>query len=249
MKEIKDDSQLVQFWLYQHQRERRTFSRRERVLHAVRTITRGNDCILNLGCGVGAYSFLLEQEFGDARIVSLDISRNCLRTGKQHFDISLPVRADALYIPFRDKSFDVVILSEVIEHIIEQSQLIKEISRVTKDGGYLVLTTSPLKSDIFYSLVRKIKEKKLFGFHEEKEHVAVQHPSDIRGRLEECSFNVLEEGYWNLFHLRSIQTLLSIPLLGTLIERVDDKLGFPSRLCTDYICIAAKGRRTDCSSG
>ena len=248
MQETGDDSQLVQFWLQQHQRERRTFSRRERVLRAVRKLTQGDAYILNLGCGVGAYSFHLEREFGIAKIVSLDISSNCLLTGKQHYDISLPVRADALFIPFRDKSFDIVILSEVIEHIVEQGQLQNEISRVTKDNGYLVLTTSPLKSDILFSVVRKIKEKQLFGFHEEKEHVAVQHPSDIRRRLEGCGFNMLEEGYWNLLHLRSIQSLLSIPILGTLIERIDDRLGFLSCLCTDFICIAEKRRDADVSS-
>jgi ubiquinone/menaquinone biosynthesis C-methylase UbiE len=204
---------------------------------------------LNLGCGVGAYSFLLEQEFSDARIVSLDISNNCLNIGRQHYNISLPVRADALYVPFKAASFDIVILSEVIEHIVEQSQLVNEVSRVIKGGGYLVLTTSPLKSDIFYSAVQKMKKKKFFGLHEEKEHVAVQHPSDIRRRLEERNFNILEEGYWNLLHLRSIQSLLSIPLIGTLIELADDRLGFLSRLCTDFICVAKKERSRTCGGG
>ena len=249
MAEIEDDSRLVQFWLQQQQRERRTFSRRDRVLGAVRRLARAQDRILNLGCGVGAYSYYLSQELAGARIVSLDISHNCLKLGIERYDITTPVMANALYIPFSDKTFDIVVFSEVIEHIVEQEQLLGEIGRVTADGGHLVLTTSPIKSDLLYSVVQLLKRWHLFGLHLEQEHVAVQHPADIRRRLEGCGFSLLQVSYWNVLHLRSMNFLMNIPLLGTLIERVDDRLGFLSRLCTDFACIARKEGGVDAAGG
>ena len=44
-------------------------------------------------------------------------------------------------LPFRSSSFDGVNLTEVIEHIEHQAQLIREIARVLKEGGVVVIST------------------------------------------------------------------------------------------------------------
>lgn len=44
-------------------------------------------------------------------------------------------------LPFRSASFDGVNLTEVIEHIEHQAQLVREVGRVLKDGGVFVLST------------------------------------------------------------------------------------------------------------
>ncbi len=51
------------------------------------------------------------------------------------------LECDACDMPFEDASFDVVICREVIEHVLDDRALLREIQRVLIHGGFLHLTT------------------------------------------------------------------------------------------------------------
>jgi SAM-dependent methyltransferase len=51
------------------------------------------------------------------------------------------VQADAHFLPFRDTTFEVIVCTEVLEHVHTPSQALAEMRRVLKPGGTLVLTT------------------------------------------------------------------------------------------------------------
>jgi len=51
-------------------------------------------------------------------------------------------------LPFADKTFDVVVLSEVIEHIMNQYLLFKEMHRVIRNEGFLIISTPNPRSII-----------------------------------------------------------------------------------------------------
>ena len=55
--------------------------------------------------------------------------------------------SDILNIPVPDKSYDVILCSEVIEHIPDPISAIKEMSRILKPGGTLLIT-APLQSGL-----------------------------------------------------------------------------------------------------
>jgi ubiquinone/menaquinone biosynthesis C-methylase UbiE len=66
---------------------------------------------------------------------------------------SVFVRGDGQQMPFGDASIDVVVLSEVIEHLMQPELAVWEIARTLRPGGYLVMTTNnasevPLRSPI-----------------------------------------------------------------------------------------------------
>jgi len=77
---------------------------------------------LNIGCK--------ETSFGD---VNIDIDHNTCSDSI----------ADVLNLPFKDNTFDLVLFTDVIEHIPENTELraLSEIYRVLKLGGRLILTT------------------------------------------------------------------------------------------------------------
>jgi ubiquinone/menaquinone biosynthesis C-methylase UbiE len=63
------------------------------------------------------------------------------------------VRGDAERLPFADASMDIVVMSEVIEHLLRPEQAVWEIARVLKPGGTFIMTTNnasevPLRSPL-----------------------------------------------------------------------------------------------------
>lgn len=94
--------------------------------------------LLDVGCGFGAFSG--QAVARGARVTSLDIGLQLLGRTRQQCG-SRPVNADACRLPFADASFDVVISSECIEHTLDPAAALREISRVARPGGLIVVTT------------------------------------------------------------------------------------------------------------
>ena len=90
--------------------------------------------MLDVGCGQSPYRFLLDN--GTTAYTGIDI------IDAERFDYVNPeiVPFDGEYIPFSDGHFDLVICSEVLEHVSNFQQLVDEIHRVIKDGAQVIVT-------------------------------------------------------------------------------------------------------------
>jgi SAM-dependent methyltransferase len=91
--------------------------------------------VLDLGCGFGAYSSVLLKE--GIRCVGCDVNVEYLRTA---LSFGVPVVAADSVLPFADRSFDSVLLLEVIEHVTNPEALLTEAFRVARQN---VLVTVP----------------------------------------------------------------------------------------------------------
>jgi SAM-dependent methyltransferase len=100
----------------------------------------GGQTILDLGCGYGAYSIAIMKE--GRSCVGCDINIQYLKTAVSS---GLPVVAAEGTLPFPDKSFDTVLLFEVIEHVPSIEALLKEAFRVARRN---VLVTVPNAEDL-----------------------------------------------------------------------------------------------------
>jgi ubiquinone/menaquinone biosynthesis C-methylase UbiE len=100
--------------------------------------------VLDIGCG-NARDIVQIAECGGV-IVGVDISEGMVAAAKQELEhigmssITLQV-GDAACLDFPDASFDKVLCSEVIEHIPDAPRALREIRRVLKPRGSLVLST------------------------------------------------------------------------------------------------------------
>jgi 2-polyprenyl-3-methyl-5-hydroxy-6-metoxy-1,4-benzoquinol methylase/uncharacterized protein YbaR (Trm112 family) len=98
--------------------------------------------LLDIGCGVGMYG----DEFAPDvdRYLGVDLSRPSLRIARSclsKFTNVALARTSAFAVPLPDNSVDLVICSEVIEHVPSPHQLLAEAYRVLRPGGHLSLST------------------------------------------------------------------------------------------------------------
>lgn len=97
------------------------------------------DSILDVGCGRGATTFLLQRKFPEKQIVSLDIE---LWRLKYIYDKGLNdtvICGSGTELPIRKERMDLVVCDQVIEHVEQEKALIQEIMRVLKPGGHLII--------------------------------------------------------------------------------------------------------------
>lgn len=92
--------------------------------------------VLDIGCGLGAYVRRFLDFTPDAYGIDIDAPRvqEGADAGLQGLGIALSES-----LPFADASFDAVLLNEVIEHVQDDRQTLREALRVTKPGGKVVV--------------------------------------------------------------------------------------------------------------
>lgn len=104
---------------------------------------------LDLGCGLGDSTAILGNYYN--KVIGTDLSISALQYAVKYHKSSKVafLAANACEQPFKSNTFDFVLLSEVIEHILpEESQgTINEIFRILKPGGK-VLITMPNKMEL-----------------------------------------------------------------------------------------------------
>ncbi len=101
--------------------------------------------ILDLGSGEGGTSALLAE---GNNVISYDLSLVRLKRQQQIF-MKIPLangRAEVL--PFRNSTFDLVILQDVVEHIEDPFSFIHELTRVLSKNGMIYLST-PNRNSFF----------------------------------------------------------------------------------------------------
>lgn len=99
-----------------------------------------NSRILDVGCGIGAYVAKFHALGADGFGVDVDLDK--LIRAKEEKGLATVSLSVSEELPFRDDLFDTVLLHEVIEHVNDDRQTIREAHRVTKRGG-VVLVFAP----------------------------------------------------------------------------------------------------------
>jgi 2-polyprenyl-3-methyl-5-hydroxy-6-metoxy-1,4-benzoquinol methylase len=99
--------------------------------------------VLDLSCGRGEILFELLKDGCNVRGTHFRdddyklVDADCL-IDEKYIDKNIDLTRQ---LPYQGGQFDVVILSEVIEHLNSSFQIIREIERVLKTGGFLILST------------------------------------------------------------------------------------------------------------
>ena len=106
--------------------------------------------VLDVGCGSGRHTAAARRLPG-ARVVGLDPSVRELAAAAERLALhdrlepggdgrAFLLAGDALRLPFRAASFDLVLCCEVLEHVEDDRRAARELGRVLRPGGLLVVS-------------------------------------------------------------------------------------------------------------
>ncbi|WP_292521935.1 class I SAM-dependent methyltransferase [Methanoculleus sp.] len=98
----------------------------------------GRTVCLEIGGGDGPLTPSLEHHF--STVISLDFSRTFLERIQSKTEKTLCICGDAHFLPIADRSIDVIVCSEVLEHVCIPTQLLLEIRRALKPNGVCILS-------------------------------------------------------------------------------------------------------------
>ena len=168
---------------------------------------RAGDRVLDVGSGFGRHVYECARR--DAQVVALDYADDevvetrdtlaaMVTAGEITADKLIGVlRGDARRLPFADGSFDVVITSEVLEHIQDDVAAIAEMVRVLKPGGRFAATVPAYLPEV-------VNWKLSDEYHAPKSpggHVRIYSKTELRAKLRSAGLDV--DGYHRAHALHS----------------------------------------------
>ncbi len=128
----------------------------------VRKMIKGNPkSILDVGCASGWLTARVARMLPKASVAGVDVSPKMIDYAKVvHPHINF-VQADAHKLPFPDGSFDLIICTETLEHVVDPLKVLREVGRcLTKQGEAIIsMDTGSLLFKITWFFWTKTKGK------------------------------------------------------------------------------------------
>ena len=196
--------------------------------------------VLDVGCATG-YFLEVASRFG-WEVTGVELSAYSARLaaskfGERVFNGSLEEAA------FPDASFDMVTLSDLLEHIPDPLSFLREVRRILKPGGGVMIVTPNVDS-----LTERVMRGK--WSHYKGEHLFYFSPLTIRACLEKSGFAAGKVSsapkYLNLAYVLNQFTIYPHPVLTPLLKMVDcliperlKKVSVPIR-CGEMMVLATK---------
>ncbi len=160
---------------------------RERFIKEI--LKRYNDVVLDLGCGEGRLT-------AHKKVVGIDISFEKLIRARRKNPDGIYISGDIENLNFLKKKFNIVLISEVIEHLREPEKFLKSLDSVVEKNGIIIITTpNKLRRTKETFSVESIKH---FGIKNGIENNEYFHRSftreEIKSLVQNAGFKILEIG-------------------------------------------------------
>ncbi|MEN8141969.1 MAG: class I SAM-dependent methyltransferase [Thermodesulfobacteriota bacterium] len=148
--------------------------------------------ILEVGCGSGAILKYLHDN--GAIVKGIDLSREYLEYGRKKYGLDLS-STDLFELP-DNHEFDLIIYSDVLEHILSPREHLEKIKRLLKTGGLLYIKVPGVKNIFRPYLGDFLKSL-------QNAHVYYYSLTTLRNLMNSCGFNLIQgnenvQGLWEI---------------------------------------------------
>ncbi len=188
------------------------FVRRKLLKTLLSSLNISKNCIaLDVGCGTGANLGILEA--AGFNVVGLDRSSYALSLTQKKINCPL-VNGDLSGLPMRAESVGLIVAMDILEHLEDDLNGIKEFYRVIRNGGTLIVTVPAFK---FLKGIQDI----VTG------HKRRYSKQEILSKMEQGGFEILRHSYFNFFLFFPILIGRRIINLLGLKVKSENKMNFP----------------------
>lgn len=172
---------------------------------------RGDEKLLDVGCGDGGVARLLRERVGE--VVAIDVEPSDLWSNEDGMSFSV---ANAEEMPFANGEFDLIHSKDSMHHMDDPDRAIHEYRRVLKPGGTVLIVEANRYNPIFYVHMTRMLGHEHFPRRRFEELVGSAFPGARFGRFDAHYVPQAERmlGVQNAFE----ETLERIPLASRLVS-------------------------------
>jgi len=191
---------------------------------------------LEIGSGMGHLVAQLEDTF---ETYGLDLNHWAVNKSREVVLKTQLQTASAQELPFKDNTFNVVIIKHIVEHLPDPEKAIAEIGRVTESGGTLILATPNLDS-----LLKPWKGDSWIGY-QDPTHISLKPPTQWLSFIERAGFTirrVFADGFWDVPYIRFVPKQIQKLTFGSLggFQAITGIIFLPMRWGESIMVIAKK---------
>lgn len=150
--------------------------------------------ILEVGCGTGATGALALASGRAQRYTGIELFENAANEARKVLSEVILGDVERLELSFGPTTFDALILSEVLEHLIEPQRTLEKLLRSVRPGG-LVLASSP--NIAHWRVIRELIHGR-FNLSEQgvfdRTHMRWFTPSTFAGMFRDCGLRIESVG-------------------------------------------------------
>ena len=158
--------------------------------------------VLDVGCGEGRHIFGVMQEYPMMKCIGIDMDDDSLKKAEEGYayfeSISEAgaefIKGSAYSIPFQDNTFDLIVCSEVLEHLHEYNDAVVEINRVLKPSGkFFASVPASWPEKICWQLSKDYQ-------NQPGGHLRIFDQNKLINEIEDCGFRFLSSEKFHSIH-------------------------------------------------
>ena len=162
----------------------------------------GSGIMLDVGCGEGRHIFGIMQEHPEMKCIGLDMDNDSLHKAEEGYEYFKSIsnvgaeflKGSAYSLPFLDNSLDLIVCSEVLEHLHQYNDAVKEIHRVLKPGGKFYASVPASWPEKICWALSKDYQNQPGG------HLRIFNQSGLVSEIEESGFKFLSSDRFHSIH-------------------------------------------------